>query len=133
MMIFYVDPHSEIPIYVQIINQVKHAAASGIIQPGDRLPSVRRLARELVVNPNTIARAYQELERDGVITTQQGRGTFVAEKGSILSYEERLKQLGRLVRRLLVEAYHLDVSFSDLLGLVEREMQEFAPEQAGEE
>ncbi|HHW99476.1 MAG TPA: GntR family transcriptional regulator, partial [Firmicutes bacterium] len=74
---FYLDHRSPIPIYVQLQNQVKQAIAGGVLAPGEQLPSVRELAGRLAVNPNTIARAYQELEREGLIETLRGRGTFV--------------------------------------------------------
>lgn len=69
-----------LPIYLQIVNQVKRAVASGVLVPGDRLPTVRQLAVDLTINPNTVAKAYQELEREGVISTVPGRGTFVGQK-----------------------------------------------------
>lgn len=130
-MYFHVDPHNEIPIYIQVINQIKHSVASGMLATGARLPSVRKLAAELVVNPNTIARAYQELEREGIISTVQGRGTFVAKTQQKLLYEERMNELQPIIRRLLVEAYHLDVELADVRRLVDQEIHKFALE--GEE
>ena len=78
-MLFHVNPSSGVPIYVQIETQVKNAIAAGALKRDQALPSVRKLAAELGINPNTVARAYQELERNGMIATVQGGGTYVAE------------------------------------------------------
>ena len=79
-MQFAIDTKSGVPFYRQIIEQTKFAIASGDLAPGDRLPTVRQLAVDLSVNPNTVIRAYRELEIEGVLNTQQGSGTFVSEK-----------------------------------------------------
>ena len=76
--IFTVDPRSGVPLYLQLIEQVKRAVALGALGPGEQLPTVKALAIELTVNPNTVARVYRELERDGVIDTSPGRGSFVS-------------------------------------------------------
>jgi len=111
---FHIDPASGIPVYLQIVNQVKHAVASGLLPPETQLPSIREVAAGLTVNPNTVARAYQELEQEGVIVTVKGRGTFVARTGSVLIKEERERVCARLVDQLMVEALHLDLSAEDL-------------------
>jgi GntR family transcriptional regulator len=80
--IFTVDPHTGVPIYLQIIEQVKRSVALGVLVAGDRLPTVKQLAFDLTVNPNTVARAYRELERDGIIETNVGRGSFVSTHGA---------------------------------------------------
>ena len=80
--IFTVDPHTGVPIYLQLIEQVKRSVALGVLAPGERLPTVKQLAIDLIVNPNTVARAYRELERDGVIETNVGRGSFVRQNGA---------------------------------------------------
>lgn len=76
---FNVDPRSGVPIYVQLIDQVKRSIAVGALHPGERLPTVKQLAVDLTVNPNTVARAYRDLERESVIATSPGRGSFVSE------------------------------------------------------
>ncbi|MGH7729018.1 MAG: GntR family transcriptional regulator [Vulcanimicrobiaceae bacterium] len=81
--IFTVDPHSGIPIYQQVIEQVKRAVAVGLLEAGEQLPTVKALALDLTVNPNTVARAYRELERDGAIETSPGRGSFVPRNGAV--------------------------------------------------
>ena len=80
--IFTVDPHTGVPIYLQLIEQVKRSVALGVLSPGERLPTVKQLATDLTINPNTVARAYRELERDGVIETSVGRGSFVSQNGA---------------------------------------------------
>src|SRR5579859_2746973 len=80
--IFTVDPHTGVPIYLQLIEQVKRSVALGVLAPGEQLPTVKQLALDLTINPNTVARAYRDLERDAVIETAPGRGSFVRADGS---------------------------------------------------
>jgi GntR family transcriptional regulator len=80
--IFTVDPRSGVPLYLQLIEQVKRAVALGALAPGEQLPTVKALALDLTINPNTVARAYRDLERDAVIETSPGRGSFVRSDGS---------------------------------------------------
>lgn len=81
--VFTVDPHTGVPIYLQLIDQVKRSVALGVLAPGERLPTVKQLATELTINPNTVARAYRDLERDGVIETSVGRGSFVRGNSAV--------------------------------------------------
>ena len=129
-MKFLCDTTSRTPIYRQLIDQVRRAVARGGLRPGDRLPSVRQLSRDLVVNPNTIARSYTELERDGTLVTQQGRGVFVAERCSDLTKTARRKQLGAKLDLLLVDAVHLGFSAEELLTMVRSRIDQyvFVPE-----
>jgi GntR family transcriptional regulator len=113
-MWFHVDPASGLPIYMQIINQVKRSTASGLLKEGDQMPSVRELALQLTVNPNTISKAYQELERDGVIKTMRGVGTFVAGQEIKIVHEERVKVLQSAIDKVLVEAHHLGFTDGEL-------------------
>src|SRR5580698_8612068 len=92
-MQIHISSDDGVPIYIQIVNQVKHLVASGRLLPGDEIPPIRALAETLVVNPNTVARAYLELERAGVVTKRQGAGTYVAETRLALSRREKLKVL----------------------------------------
>jgi len=78
-MIFRLTPSSGVPVYLQLIGQVKHAVETGALQPGDQLPTIRRLAEDLVVNPNTVVRAYRELQHEGVIELRHGSGAYVGE------------------------------------------------------
>ena len=107
------------PIYAQIVRQVKFLVASGRLSEGERLPSVRRLAEQLLVNPNTVARAYRDLEAEDVVVARRGAGVFVAENGSRLSRRERLRILRERIDALLVEARQLDVDAATLRELVD--------------
>lgn len=122
-MWFHVDPASGVPIYMQIINQVKRATASGLMKTGDQMPSVRELAMELTVNPNTIAKAYQELEREGIIKTLRGVGTFVAENEVKIVHEERVKAIMTAIEKVIVEAHHLGFSDEELKRYFEEKLQ----------
>lgn len=107
-MNFDIDLTTHVPIYIQLIDQIKHAIATGELKPGDQLPTVRQLAADLRVNFNTIARAYRMLDDDGIISTQHGRGTFIlepvsAEKSARLRHESLL----RLTRYFAAEAHRL--------------------------
>lgn len=124
-MWFHVDPMSGVPIYMQILNQVKRATASGLLKPGDQMPSVRELAMELTVNPNTIAKAYQELEREGITKTVRGVGTFIADKEFKIVHEERVKVLLQAIDKVLVEAHHLGFSREDVKKFVADRIEEW--------
>ena len=107
------------PVYLQLVDQVKAAAASGAIQAGEPLPSIRPLAEELRVNRNTIAKAYAELENQGVIDTLPGKGFFIRANGSPYKKEVRLKLLSQAVDGAVVQAHHLQVAKADFLRLTE--------------
>lgn len=107
-----------VPIYQQIINQVRHLIAAGRLLPGEELLPIRLLAEQLTVNPNTVARAYLELERAGIVTKRHGSGTYVSEKAPALNRREKLRELQQRVDPLLVEAAHLNVDLDDVLELV---------------
>ena len=125
-MKFQCDTAARTPIYRQLIDQVRQAVALGNLRPGERLPSVRQLSRELVVNPNTVARAYTELEHDGTLITQQGRGVFVAKLQQDLTKKARRKQIAKKLDQLFVEAVHLGFTSDELLAMVQDQMQQFA-------
>lgn len=132
-MWLHIDPSSGTPIYRQIVDQVRQAVASGVLRPGDRLPSVREMAVELAVNPNTIAKAYQELERDGVIETPRGKGSYVADKDHSLAPEERLRQFREAVDRLVADAYRLRIDPDTAVALLRERMREAERGRAGEQ
>jgi GntR family transcriptional regulator len=117
-MQFHVSTSSREPIYRQLANQIREAVAQGRLSAGDRLPSVRALSEELVVNPNTIARTYRELERDGVLHTRQGMGVFIAKPGNELTKTARKKKLHGLLDRLLTDAVYLGFSEDEVLEQV---------------
>ncbi|MBP2017236.1 GntR family transcriptional regulator [Symbiobacterium terraclitae] len=116
-MWYHIDPASGTPIYRQLVEQVRQAVASGVLRAGDRLPSVRDLAVELAVNPNTVAKAYQELEREGVIETPRGRGTFVADRDPAVPEAERLRQFAEAADRLAADAYRLRIDSEQALAI----------------
>ena len=122
-MQLYIATSDGVPIYLQIANQVKHLVASQRLSPGDEIPPIRVLAHQLLVNPNTVARAYLELERSGGVVKRHGSGTFVSDQGSPLARKERLKILAERVDALLTEARHLEVAPEDLLKLIKERQQ----------
>lgn len=116
-MHFHLQPSSGVPIYKQIVNQVKYAAAGGLLNPGDQLPSVRELSEVLTINPNTVSKAYQELEREGVIELLHGVGAFVSKGKTDMKEREKEDLLRGSIKHLFMEAYHLDFSLERLKGL----------------
>ncbi len=123
-MILHVNTSSGVPVYLQIEAQVKHVVAAGALKQGEALLSVRKLAAELRVNPNTVARAYQNLERDGVIRTVPGGGTYVADNQPGFLKSEKLRRLRPLARQLAVESSQLRISSEETIKLVQEELDE---------
>jgi GntR family transcriptional regulator len=119
---FRVTPGSPTPIYRQIIDQVRHGVAGGAHRPGDALPSIRALAEHLVVNPNTVAKAYSELVRDGVIESRQGRGYYVSDRRQVYSDTERHRRLDEALRSFLSEALVLNFSPEEIRSSIDREL-----------
>jgi GntR family transcriptional regulator len=119
-MQLHVTPGDGAPIYRQIIDQVKHLVAAGRLKPGDEMPPIRGLAQQLLINPNTVARAYRELEAQGVLQSRQGSGTVVADGGSPLARGERLRLLTAQVDRLLTEADHLGFDLETVVELFQK-------------
>lgn len=117
-MRFEVETTSATPIYAQLIAQVKRAIAAGVLQPGETLPSLRELAAQLRVNPLTVARAYRELEQQGVINTEHGRGSYVSASAAGLSEAYRREALEAALDRLLAEVSGLDATPEELLALL---------------
>ena len=106
------------PIYLQIVSQITYLVASGRLEAGAELPAIRVLAEQLLVNPNTVARAYRELETAGVVEKRRTAGTYVSDQRSPLARRERLKILTERIDALLAEARQMDVPFDDLLKLL---------------
>ena len=113
------------PVYLQLVDQVKAAAASGALRAGEALPSIRPLAEELRINRNTVAKAYAELEAQGVIETLAGRGCFLKENNSPLKKQVRLKMLAEEIDGAIVQAHHLQVGREEFLGLVGERLELF--------
>lgn len=127
-MIFRVHPASGIPIYLQIESQIKQAVAAAALRQEDVLPSVRKLAAELRVNPNTVARAYSNLERDGLIRTVPGGGTYISGRGSGLLKTEKLRRVKPLAVQLAVEGKQVELSRPDLMKLLDQACKELEGE-----
>lgn len=107
-----------VPFYLQIVRQVKYQVASGRLQAGEEIPAIRNLAERLTINPNTVARAYRELEQEGVVVKRRTAGTFIADRPSPLAKEEQLRILSERVDALLAEAGQMKVSQQELIGLI---------------
>jgi GntR family transcriptional regulator len=122
-MFLHVSPASGLPLYLQIQSQVKQTIAAGALRAGDSLPSVRKLAAELRINPNTVARAYLELEREGVIRTVPGGGTYVADGVPGLLKSEKIRRLRPQARQLAVEGLQMRLEPEEMMGLLQQELE----------
>ncbi len=119
-MQIYVNEADGTPYYQQVVNQVKFLVASGRLEVEEKLPSVRRLAEQLMINPNTVARAYRELESEGVVQTRRGSGVFVANGSSPLSRKEKNRILNERIDALLTEAHQLAVGLDVLINMIKQ-------------
>jgi len=114
----HISTNDGVPIYLQVVNQIKYLVAAGRLAAGAELPPIRTLAETLIVNPNTIARAYRELEMAGIVEKRRTAGTYVTDQGSPLAKRERTKILIERIDPLLADARHMDVSIDDVIKLV---------------
>jgi GntR family transcriptional regulator len=117
---FRISPASDVPIFRQLVQQIQRAVAVETLRVGEQLPAVRVLAEELVINPNTVARAYQELIRDGVLESRAGRGVFVAERRPVFSDAERARRLEHAAEQLCHEAMLLGADLPEIRKTVEQ-------------
>ena len=124
-MLLQIDFKSGKPVYLQLVDQIRYAAASGGLRTGEPLPSIRPLAEELRVNRNTVAKAYAELENQGVIQTIPGKGCFLKEVNSLLTKSARNDLLVQEIDRAVVAAHHLQIDDADFLGLVKKRLDSF--------
>lgn len=120
---FRLDLRSGVPVYRQLIDQVLGAIATGALAPGDRLPTVRGVAVDLAINPNTVVRAYKELEIRGVLTTQQGTGTFISDKKVQQDEVERLRRLNQLVGEMVARAGADGFTVAELIAQLQEAQQ----------
>jgi len=120
-----IDAASAVPIYAQVVEQVKVLVAIRALRTGDSMPSVRELAATLRINRNTAAKAYQILEAEGVLQTRAGQGSFVGEEGPRWSKQERMSRLERSLDLSLVEAYHLEIPFDEVPAVLDRRIGSF--------
>jgi GntR family transcriptional regulator len=132
-MLIQLNFKSGMPVYLQLVDQVKAAAASGALRPGEPLPSIRPLAEQLRINRNTVAKAYAELEGQGVIETIAGRGCFLKENHSPFRKEVRLQMLAQEIDAAIVQAHHLRVGEKDFLNLVKERLEKFEQENKAHE
>ncbi|NLO20767.1 MAG: GntR family transcriptional regulator [Syntrophomonadaceae bacterium] len=123
-----IDTRSSIPVYQQIVDGIKSAAAKRIYNPGDRIPTVREMASQLTINPNTIAKAYQKLEQEGVIVTMRSRGTFIAERQNHPDKQRAKKLLKPSLEHIRTEAFHLGMEGEELKQLVLETLEEWEKE-----
>ena len=119
-MQIHITASDGVPIYLQVVNQIKYLVAAGRLKAGEELPPIRTLAEKLVVNPNTIARAYRELEVSGIVEKRRTAGTYVTDQGSPLARRERTKILSDRIDQLLAEAGHMDVSLEEVIKLLQQ-------------
>src|SRR5437660_11059923 len=126
-MHIHISPSDGVPSYLQIVNQVKYLVASGRLAPGEELPPIRTLAEQLVVNPNTVARAYRELEVAGIVTKRRTAGTYVSEAGSPLARRERLKILTERIDALLAEARQLNIPLDEVIQILRQRDEKLQP------
>jgi GntR family transcriptional regulator len=130
-MILRIDTTSSVPVYEQIVEQVKRAVATGAIKPGDALPSLRETARTLRINPLTVIKAYKLLEQERIIETRHGLGSCVSESALSAAPEYKERTLSRGVDKVLLDAMQLGVSFADVRAIVEERMHVIDNETSG--
>ena len=126
-----IEPSSSVPIYRQIIEQIKYQIATGVLKEGDKVPSVRELARKLAVNQNTVLKVYNELCRENVLKIVRGEGTFVSSCKQNISAAERKKAVSRVLRTAVVQAIQLDVPVEQVEGLLRKEYERIIKERDG--
>ncbi len=121
-MYLQINPSSSVPIFIQITNQIKYSIAMGAYRAGDKLPSVRELALQLRVNPNTVVKAYRDLERENVVYTQRGLGVFVSDGAPGISKKERKRIIDQRLGAAIEEALHSDLSPTEIRKIVESKL-----------
>lgn len=130
-MLPHIDPSNGIPIYEQIVRQVKFAIANGALQVAEHVPSVRDMATLAAVNPNTVARAYRELQHDGILTAIRGTGLAVTAEAPRLCRKLRLELIRERLRSVLTEAARNQVDWDEIRQLIESEIQRLSAQQSG--
>lgn len=129
--VFTIDPRSGVPIYLQIIEQIKRSVALGVLGPGEQLPTVKQLAVDLTINPNTVARAYRELERDQVIETAPGRGSFVKTNGATETSKTAVTDVASdAIMQAVREAKSLGVAREQIRNLFSAALSRWYPEES---
>lgn len=118
-MIFRLNPNSGMPIYLQIMEQVKHAVENGVLRPGDQLPGIRKLAETMVMNPNTVAKAYRELEHEGLVELRQGAGAFISENLNTKVVTDRMQTARPIVEKTVERLLALGLSEEEIKRLID--------------
>ncbi|AEE91856.1 MAG: GntR family transcriptional regulator [Tepidanaerobacter acetatoxydans] len=113
-----IDVTSSTPIYVQIVNSIKEGILKGVFEPGEKLPSVRDMAKMMTLNPNTVQKAYKELEREKVVVTIQGRGTFISEEYKPRKDEHKLNEVKEIFKKGIIEAFYMGFNKEELINLI---------------
>ena len=119
-MVLHLNPASGVPLYLQLIEQVKHAIETGVLRAGDQLPSVRQIAEELLINPNTVARAYRELEHEDIVELKHGSGAYIREP--VVERSQLMQKARTVVRSSLDRLDSFDLSEDEIRRLVESEL-----------
>ncbi|MBI1361281.1 MAG: GntR family transcriptional regulator [Alphaproteobacteria bacterium] len=130
-MLFRPNPSSGMPIYLQLMEQVKHSIETGALRPGEQLPGIRPLAEELVINPNTVAKAYRELQHAGIIELRQGAGAFVSGNARVDQLADKLKAAQALVSAAVTKLRGQGVTDEEIRRLVEAELAGVARRKGG--
>ena len=123
-MYIEINPSSGVPIYLQIINQIKYSIAAGALKPGDKIPAVRELAAQLRINPNTVAKAYRELQHEKIIVTRWGEGSFVSDEGMDIGKKEKTRIVSELLDNAIVQAYHFNLDSEVLKDILSQRMEQ---------
>ena len=123
-MILNLNPNSGVPVYLQLMEQIKHAIATGAIRPGDQLPGMRKLAETLVINPNTVAKVYRELEHEGVIELRHGSGAFVSEKALASASAEVMRRSEKMAKELIQTLLKQGLTEEEIRRLIEAALNE---------
>jgi GntR family transcriptional regulator len=129
-MQIHISPSDGVPIYLQIVNQVKYLVSANRLSPGEELPPIRVLAEQLLVNPNTVARAYRELELAGIVQKRRTTGTYVSNLGSRLNRRDRLKVVIKRIDALLAESRQMNFSMDEIIQLLRERDSAMQPDQA---
>ena len=124
-MLFRINPQSGVPIYLQLIEQVRHGVETGALQAGDQLPGLRKVAEDLVINPNTVAKAYREMEHAGLISLRHGAGAFIAELPAAL-FQRDMQKARIVLQKAIVAARGMGLDEGEIRRLVDAELAETA-------
>lgn len=127
MLHLAINPSDGTPLYLQIVRQIKHLVATNRLEPGDELPAVRVLAQQLVINPNTVVRAYRELASAGLIFTMRGSGAYISDKRIPYSTNERRRILSETADALIVESRNLGFAYAELLDILAERNADLGP------